>query len=74
MAREHCAIFTETSAKDGNNVIDALVQLARYRIFLYVIGIKHVFRYRDMCSSEDVEVQTSALKIRDEERKKNCCK
>ena len=29
MAREHSAIFIETSAKDGNNVMDALVQLSR---------------------------------------------
>lgn len=29
MAREHSAIFIETSAKEGNNVIDALVQLSR---------------------------------------------
>lgn len=29
MAREHSAIFIETSAKDGKNVIDALVQLSR---------------------------------------------
>ena len=29
-AREHSAIFIETSAKEGNNVIDALVQLSRY--------------------------------------------
>ncbi len=56
MAREHSAIFLETSAKDGSNVIDAIVQLSR-----------------DMCSTEDVEVQASALKIRDEPRKKNCC-
>ena len=28
-AREHSAIFIETSAKDGNNVFDALVHLAR---------------------------------------------
>ena len=31
MAREHSAIFIETSAKDGKNVIDALVQLSRYQ-------------------------------------------
>ncbi len=29
MALEHSAIFVETSAKDGSNVIDALVQLSR---------------------------------------------
>ncbi len=29
MGREHSAIFIETSAKDGKNVFDALVQLAR---------------------------------------------
>ena len=29
MAREHSAIFIETSAKEGNNVLDALVQLSR---------------------------------------------
>ena len=28
-AREHSAVFIETSAKDGNNVFDALVHLAR---------------------------------------------
>ena len=33
-----------------------------------------LFSRRDMCASEDVEVQTSALKIRDEvEKKSNCC-
>eukprot|EP00095_Tigriopus_kingsejongensis_P000097 maker-scaffold1877_size25834-snap-gene-0.9 protein:Tk00097 transcript:maker-scaffold1877_size25834-snap-gene-0.9-mRNA-1 annotation:"ras and ef-hand domain-containing protein" len=58
MGRDHSAIFIETSAKDGNNVIDALVQLSR-----------------DMCASEDVEVQTSALKIRDDGgKKKSCCR
>lgn len=34
MARDHSAIFIETSAKDGNNVIDALVQLSRYGLLL----------------------------------------
>ena len=29
MARDHSAIFIETSAKDGQNVIDALIQLVR---------------------------------------------
>ena len=29
MARQHSAIFIETSAKEGNNVMDALVQLSR---------------------------------------------
>lgn len=57
MARDHSAIFIETSAKDGQNVLDALVQLSR-----------------DMCATEDVEVQTSALKIRDEGKKKSCCR
>ena len=33
----------------------------------------HVRIFRDMCCSEDVEVQTSALKIRDEGTKKKCC-
>lgn len=57
MARDHSAIFVETSAKSGANVVDALVQLAR-----------------DMCSSEDVEIQTSHFKIKeDHEKKKTCC-
>ena len=29
MARDHSAIFIETSAKDGKNVVDSLVQLTR---------------------------------------------
>jgi hypothetical protein len=29
MARDHSAIFIETSAKEGSNVIDALVELSR---------------------------------------------
>jgi len=56
MAREYSAIFMETSSKDGSNILDSLVMLAR-----------------EMCASEDVEVQTSALKIRDDSTKKNCC-
>lgn len=56
MAREYSAIFMETSSKDGRNILDSLVMLAR-----------------EMCASEDVEVQTSALKIRDDSAKKNCC-
>ena len=47
MAREHSAIFMETSSKDGQNILDSLVLLAR-----------------EMCSSEDVEVQSSTLLIR----------
>ena len=50
------AIFMETSSKDGSNILDSLVLLAR-----------------EMCSSEDVEVQTSTLMIREEKNKKNCC-
>ena len=46
-AREHSAIFMETSSRDGHNILDSLVLLAR-----------------EMCSSEDVEVQTSTLLIR----------
>jgi len=46
----------ETSSKDGSNILDSLVLLAR-----------------EMCSSEDVEVQTSTLMIREEKNKKNCC-
>ena len=30
MAKEHQAIFIETSSKDGNNILEALIQLARY--------------------------------------------
>ena len=30
LARNHQAIFLETSSKDGSNVIEALVQLSRY--------------------------------------------
>jgi len=56
MARENSAIFMETSSKDGSNILDSLVLLAR-----------------EMCSSEDVEVQTSTLMIREEKNKKNCC-
>ena len=29
LAREHSATFLETSSKDGDNVLDALVQLSR---------------------------------------------
>ena len=47
MAREYSAIFMETSSKDGQNILDSLVLLAR-----------------EMCSNEDVEVQTSTLLIR----------
>ena len=47
MAREHSAIFMETSSKEGHNILDSLVLLAR-----------------EMCSSEDVEVQSSTLLIR----------
>ena len=47
MAREHSAIFMETSSKEGQNILDSLVLLAR-----------------EMCSNEDVEVQTSTLLIR----------
>ena len=36
MAREHSAIFIETSAKDGKNVIDALVQLSRFLVLIPV--------------------------------------
>ena len=32
LARHHQAIFLETSTKEGNNVIEALVQLSRYAI------------------------------------------
>ena len=46
-AREHSAIFMETSSRDGHNILDSLVLLAR-----------------EMCSNEDVEVQTSTLLIR----------
>jgi len=56
MARENSAIFMETSSKDGSNILDSLVLLAR-----------------EMCSSEDVEVQTSTLMIREEKNKANCC-
>ncbi len=35
LAREHSAIFIETSAKDGSNVIDAIVQLSRYSLLLF---------------------------------------
>jgi len=56
MARENSAIFMETSSKDGSNILDSLVLLAR-----------------EMCSSEDVEVQTSTLMIREEKNKNNCC-
>jgi len=56
MARDNSAIFTETSSKDGHNILDSLVLLAR-----------------EMCSNEDVEVQTSTLLIRDDKNKKNCC-
>jgi len=58
MARDYSAIFLETSSKDGKNILDSLVQLAR-----------------EMCSSEDVEVQTSALKLKEEGSKSssNCC-
>ena len=41
------AIFMETSSKEGHNILDSLVLLAR-----------------EMCSSEDVEVQSSTLLIR----------
>ena len=34
MARDHSAIFIETSAKDGQNVIDSLVQLVRYILYI----------------------------------------
>ena len=37
----------ETSSRDGHNILDSLVLLAR-----------------EMCSNEDVEVQTSTLLIR----------
>lgn len=59
LAREHSATFLETSSKDGDNVLDALVQLSR-----------------DMCASEDAEVQTSILKIREDDppKKRGCCK
>lgn len=58
LARDHSATFLETSSKEGNNVIDALVQLSR-----------------DMCSSEDAEVQTSVLKIHEDQPiKKSCCR
>ena len=56
MAREYSAIFMETSSKDGQNILDSLVLLAR-----------------EMCSNEDVEVQTSTLMIRDDKAKSNCC-
>ena len=119
-AREHSAVFIETSAKDGNNVFDALVHLARsvtdatllsfvclqQRCKLIRVSTAAFLRFvtactvqavsaessksafvkrqnvqikcsstmnRDMCSSEDVEVQTSALKIREEGNKKKCC-
>ena len=38
LARHHQAIFLETSSKDGSNVVEALVQLSRYKIlFSYSI-------------------------------------
>ena len=33
LAREHSATFLETSSKDGDNVLDALVQLSRLILF-----------------------------------------
>ena len=39
MAREHSAIFLETSAKDGSNIIEALVQLSRLDSFQIVFEI-----------------------------------
>ena len=35
LARDHSATFLETSSKDGNNIIDALVQLSRLFIILF---------------------------------------
>ena len=34
IARDHSATFLETSSKDGDNVLDAMVQLSRYVIIL----------------------------------------
>ena len=36
LARNHQAIFLETSSKDGSNVMEALVQLSRYELNRFI--------------------------------------
>ena len=36
LARNHQAIFLETSSKDGSNVMEALVQLSRYKLNKFI--------------------------------------
>lgn len=79
IAQDHSATFLETSSKQGDHVVDALVRLSRSLLvivckLLISKKIRHDF-YRDMCATEDAEVQTSVLKIREDElqQKKSCC-
>ena len=50
VARDHSAIFLETSSKNGQNVLEALVKLSRYDDFISIVlhgvgnnSLKHKF-------------------------------
>jgi len=45
LARNHQAIFLETSSKEGSNVIEALVQLSRYVLKCLFSPIVHYKSY-----------------------------
>ncbi|KAK3852900.1 hypothetical protein Pcinc_040529, partial [Petrolisthes cinctipes] len=56
LARDTGATYFETSCKNGDGVVDALIQLAR-----------------QMVTTEDVAVQTSALRVCAADQKRPCC-
>ncbi|XP_076035967.1 ras and EF-hand domain-containing protein-like [Oratosquilla oratoria] len=56
LARTNGVSYIETSSKTGDNVVEAIIDLAR-----------------QMAVTEDIEVQTSALKITGTDSKSRCC-
>ncbi|XP_043195960.1 ras and EF-hand domain-containing protein-like [Amphibalanus amphitrite] len=56
LARDFGAHFQETSARTGQGMVEAIVELGRR-----------------MLTNEDVEVQTSALKVSDDAKKGGAC-
>ena len=71
MAKEHQAIFIETSSKDGNNILEALVQLSRYcscisQFFLSVMSDVRMFEFdesQSMRLRESLDPEAKMLRL-----------
>ena len=62
LARNHQAIFLETSSKDGSNVIEALVQLSRYVLKCLFSPIVH-YKFQNIKELEFKEFYNNSAYI-----------